>query len=194
MVTGFTYSRQAAGSKSHFGDSGYSLIELVATLLLMGTLAVFFTPSFFSALQKNRMSTEVNLLLTNLHLARSEAIKHRQDVVVCRSLDGINCQPSSGSRADWSSGWIMYVNIDGDKKRDADEPLIQVHHAMPDGLKLSFNQWWRLTYHSDGSAKNGTFTFCDSRGAVAARAIVVFYSGRPRVAKTKPDGNLLECG
>ncbi len=90
-------------------------------------------------------------------------------------------------------GWIVYVNTDEDKIRDPDEPLLQVRTALHRGLRLEFNQWWRLIYHADGSAKNGTFTLCDSRGPTHARALTVYYTGRPRTADTQPGGEPLDC-
>ena len=44
--------------------------------------------------------------------------------------------------------------------------------------------FWRST--------NGTVTFCDERGVAAARAVIVSYTGRPRVSDRGP-GRALTC-
>jgi type IV fimbrial biogenesis protein FimT len=40
---------------------------------------------------------------------------------------------------------------------------------------------------------NGTVVFCDRRGTPAARAVIVSYTGRPRVDQVDPDGKPLVC-
>jgi hypothetical protein len=35
--------------------------------------------------------------------------------------------------------------------------------------------------------------FCDRRGAAAAKAVIVSYTGRPRVDRLAPDGKPLQC-
>ena len=57
---------------------------------------------------------------TALFLARSEAIKRAQIVSMCRSSDGSSCELDA---ADWSVGWIVFVNSDRDDppERDARE-------------------------------------------------------------------------
>jgi len=173
---------------------GFSLIELLVAVAITGIVMAAAAPSFLSMVRQERLSAEINLLLADIHLARMAAILRRQDVVLCRSADGRQCTPSSGMRADWSIGWIVYVNADQDKTRDADEPLLRAREGPRPGLRLHFNQWWRVAYHPDGSAKNGTFTLCDARGAAHARALTLYYTGRPRVTDRRPGGGPLDCG
>lgn len=179
------------GRLPHFG---FSLVEMLVTLAIMGILLAAATPAFVSMVREDRLVSEINLLLADIHLARLEAIKRNQDVVLCRSADGRDCERSSTMRADWSIGWIVYVNPDQDKQRDPGEPLLRVREPLDAGMTLHFNQWWRVAYHGDGSAKNGTFTLCDARGAEHARGLTLYYTGRPRVTDERPGGGLLDCG
>lgn len=174
--------------------SGFSIVELAVTLAVAGFLLAAAAPRFIDLVHDRRISTQIQRLLTDVHLARSEAIKRNQDVVICRSTDGEGCERGSGARADWSMGRIVYVNSDGDKRRDPGERLLQSRPALSGGLRLRFNQWWRVIYHPAGSAKNGSFTLCDSRGAAHARALILYYTGRPRIARRQADGDPLDCG
>ena len=63
-----------------------------------------------------------------------------------------------------------------------------------EGISLSFNQRWRVNYRPNGRAKSGTFTVCDDRGEGSARAVILFWSGRPRVAPRAASGDPLHCG
>jgi len=172
---------------------GFSLVEMVVTLALAGVLLASAAPSFLDLVHDHRITTQINLLVTDVHLARIEAIKRNRDVVLCRSADGQQCD-RGGADADWSGGRIVFVNLDGDKRRDPGEPLLQVRAALPGNLSLRFNQWWRVIFHPDGGAKNGAFTLCDHRGAVHARALILYYTGRPRIAGRRADGGPLDCG
>jgi hypothetical protein len=40
---------------------------------------------------------------------------------------------------------------------------------------------------------NGTVTFCDTRGPAAARAVIISYTGRPRVSDRGPGRRPLVC-
>jgi len=40
---------------------------------------------------------------------------------------------------------------------------------------------------------NGTTVFCDRRGSAAAKAVIVSYTGRPRVDRVDADGRPLRC-
>ncbi len=174
-------------------ETGFSLVEMIVALAIAGILLASATPTLMDLVRDDRLTTRINLLLTDVHLARIEAIKRNRDVVLCRSKDGRGCAPSTGSRADWSTGWIVYGDLDGNKQRDPGEPLLQVRQALPGGVTLRFNQWWHVVYHPDGSARNGSFTLCGPRGGEHARTLILFYTGRPRISDRRADGGPIEC-
>ncbi|MGA8259263.1 MAG: GspH/FimT family pseudopilin [Arenicellales bacterium] len=184
------HPRQGAGDRER---RGFSLVELLVTLAVASLLLAAGLPSFLSMVRNDRINNGIDLLLADVNLARLAAVERDRDVVLCRSRDGRHCQRSSRAHTDWSRGWIVYVNPDGDKRRDPGEPLLEARAALTEGLTLSFNQWWRVVYHGDGSARNGTFVLCDSRGPRGARALVLYYTGRPRVSARRADGDPLVC-
>lgn len=61
---------------------GFSLVEMLITLAVMGILLATATPAFVSMVREDRLATELNLLLTDMYLVRQEAIKRNQDVVL----------------------------------------------------------------------------------------------------------------
>lgn len=173
--------------------AAYSLVEMLVTLAVSAILLAAAVPSLRHVMSSARMSAAIDQLMSDIQLARIVAIKRNGDVVLCRSSSGRQCLRSHRIHTKWSMGWIIFADVDEDGSRDPGEPLLGVRPGLPPGMDLRFNQWWRLAYHGDGSAKNGTFTLCDSRGSTAARALVVFYTGRPRVATAQPDGEPLDC-
>ena len=71
-----------------------------------------------------------NRLLADMARARSEAVMSRYPSVVCPSTDGSTCSGAS----DWSNGWIVFTDRDGDDRRSAPEPLL----SFPSGALIHF--------------------------------------------------------
>jgi type IV fimbrial biogenesis protein FimT len=169
---------------------GYSLYELIITIGLVALVMSLGVPSFGRMLADHRLRVEVDALFHAVHLARKESVVRRRAVTLCPSRDGQNCEPGF----DWSDGWIMFVNLDRDAPavRDSGEPLLQrfsgTLHNQVVANRRSFS--FRTTTLR---ATNGTFIFCDKARRAAARALVVSYTGRPRVSRIDRSGNPYKC-
>jgi type IV fimbrial biogenesis protein FimT len=88
--------------------SGFTVLELMATLTVAAVLLTVGVPGFLSVVQNNRATAYTNDVVTALNLARAEAMRRRTDVIVCRSVDGTHC--ANGS--DWSTGWVVRTNAE----------------------------------------------------------------------------------
>jgi type IV fimbrial biogenesis protein FimT len=85
-------------------QKGFSLIELMVTLAVLAIVLGLAAPSFSSMLQDNRALSLGSELQGALQYGRSEAVKRRLNVVVCRSnAAGSACE----NGADWSGGWLV---------------------------------------------------------------------------------------
>ncbi|WP_425511146.1 GspH/FimT family pseudopilin [sulfur-oxidizing endosymbiont of Gigantopelta aegis] len=62
-------------------------------------------PAFADILSHNHQSAQLNILFHHHQLARSEAIKHKSRVLLCKSNNGQQCTPS----AKWSDGWLIFL-------------------------------------------------------------------------------------
>ncbi len=169
---------------------GYSLYELIITIGMVALVMSLGVPSFGRMLADQRLKVEVDAIFHAVHLARKESVVRRRAVTLCPSPDGQNCEPGF----DWSYGWIMFVNLDRDAPaaRDVDEPVLQQYsvssHNQVVANRGSFS--FRTTALR---ATNGTFIFCDKARRAAPRALVVSYTGRPRVSRIDRHGKPYKC-
>ena len=125
-----------------------------------------------------------------MHRARQESIGRRRVVTLCPSTDGETCDPENR----WSAGWIVFANRQraGSARRDQGETLIDYHEVSRDVTVMSNRK--SLSFRSTHQrATNGTLTVCDPSGRADTRAVVISYTGRPRVARTDPRGRAYSC-
>ena len=63
-------------------ERGFTIIELLITLSIVGILATLAGPSFSDMLKNNRLTTQTNDLILAMNIARSEAVKRGNAVAV----------------------------------------------------------------------------------------------------------------
>lgn len=160
--------------------AGFTIIELMITLVVAAILLAIAAPSFRSIIQDNRLTTDVNTLAASLNLTRSEAIKRGTQVTLCKSNDAASCVAT----ANWQDGWIIWADTDNDAAVDANE-IIRVIGGLSEGNTLAFATGNNaIVYNPTGFASNddGTFRLCDDRGINFAKGLVISPSGGVRSA------------
>ncbi|NIV18333.1 MAG: hypothetical protein GWN47_07935 [Woeseiaceae bacterium] len=170
--------------------AGFTFYELAITVLVIAILAGAGLPSLSKTIARSRQTAEINALFHAVHLARKESIVRRQVVSICPSHNGLACSPGK----DWSRGWIMFNNRDRDEppRIDAGEPVIQVHQAAQ-SVRIRANRRSFTLRATQKRATNGTIVVCDAAGRVPPKALVISYTGRPRVALKTPRGKPYTC-
>lgn len=176
--------------KKQAHSRGYSLYELIMTLGLVGLIVTVGLPSFGNMAANNRVNIEVNALFHAIHLARKDSVVRRRVVSICPSVDGQACDPA----LDWSAGWMTFVNLDRDwpAVRDANEPVLRWNQVDPTN-RITANRPSFSLRSTDLRATNGTLIVCDRAGRAKPRALVISYTGRPRVAYKNSRGKAYEC-
>jgi type IV fimbrial biogenesis protein FimT len=164
---------------------GFTLVELMITLSVVSILALIATPSLSRIIADQRMSAHINELIASITLARSEAIKASNSVIVCSNTTATP-KSCSGS-TDWSQGWLVWVdrNNSGTVNPDPGEE-IQVHGALKGPGSVMNSGIDRIIFSRSGFIAVATarqFEFCDQRGATFAKAVVLDTIGRPEIDK-----------
>lgn len=169
---------------------GYSLYELLMTTVLIAMLLAAGIPSFSSMTARHRQRAEIDALFHAVHLARKESVMRRKVVSICPSTGGDTCTPGK----DWSDGWLMFENSDRDSppRIDAGEPILQ-RHKVDKRVEIHANRHGFTLRATFLRATNGTLLVCDREDRIPARALVISYTGRPRVASTNTLGQPYKC-
>ncbi len=183
-------------------QSGFTLIELMITLIIAGTLYAIAGPSLVNVISQKQSVATTNELLAALHIARSEAIKLNKRVTICESSNGSSCS----STGEWENGWIVFVDSLGAASGSTGSAcanttsncLLRVHGAIGDadltirGVDQDSNTVNAFTFTSRGLPKNntgngqsGVFAICskESNGDSFFRVVALSFSGRVRVSE-----------
>jgi type IV fimbrial biogenesis protein FimT len=171
---------------------GFTLHEALVSLTLVGILSVG-AIGFTRLIQASRIATDVNTLVADLSLARSEAIKRAQPVTICKSNTGSSCN----NAAQWHAGRIIFADTNESGELDDGEDVVRVGQKLRRGLSLSYSAFGPglsnyIIYQPSGMTKsqNGTFRFCDS---TTARTVILYKTGRVRTSTTEADGDPIDC-
>lgn len=163
-------------------NSGFSLVELITAMTVLGILLAIAVPSFTNIIRANQIAAASNTLVSALALARSEAVKRGIPVSVCSAQNSTTC----AAAANWGNGWIAFTDDFGAFGTiDASDAILQTWPAPSPGINIaSANP--EVTFARTGRAEFArsfavTKTGC---GADQRRDITVDLSGRVAIARS----------
>jgi len=163
-------------SKQH----GFTALELLVTMTIVTILLATGIPAIKNYGWNLRMKTAMDILQTDLNLARGHAISHNTQTVICPATDSNDCS----EQVDWQNGWIVFTDMNADHRKQHGEPLLK-HAGKVEFLSISSSRSRSyLRFYPNGTApgSNLSIRFCDKRGAEHAGKIVVSNTGRIRLA------------
>ncbi|MFM2274350.1 MAG: hypothetical protein RL211_222 [Pseudomonadota bacterium] len=185
--------------KSTSRERGFTSIELLITVTLLGVLLAIGLPSFQSLIASSRLTTATNDLLASLAQTRSEAVRLGNRVSICKSANGTQCVTTG----DWEQGWIIFADSNRTTP-DANNAFVNtgenisfLAQALPGGIVVKGNATVSqyVSFSADGQSKSlngafqaGTIRVCSTSGALSddkrARDLVINSVGR--IALEKP--------
>lgn len=180
-------------------QNGFTLYELLVTLLIVGIVLTVGVPNMSAFTANNRISSTANDLHSSFQLGRSEAARSKTNITICASANSMDAEPTCNGTFD--DGWIIFLDLDGDVQRaiGVGENLLRRNPAIDSNIDININA--NATYFSFAPTGLGrgdvggvpsfqTAVLCDDRGNVvsaggnsSARYLVVTPIGRATVVR-----------
>jgi type IV fimbrial biogenesis protein FimT len=136
--------------------AGFTVIELMVTVAIVAILAMVAAPSLRDLVKNAGMTSLVNDFMTDLSVARAEAVKRGVRATICTSNTGTGC-----TATEWRFGWIIFAETNAGGTAgavDAGEPILKVSSKI-NGADETIPT--RIT--STANPKNGAIDYIDFR-------------------------------
>ena len=176
---------------------GFTLYELMITVLIVGVILAFGIPNMQAFTQNSRMTSTANDLHAAFHLARSESSRAKTNITICASENPMADDANCGGT--WDAGYIVFVDRDGNLVRSGEEEtVLRAHPRIAEGVSLAVaKDATYFSYSSTGLGRQGVtgqamsqVVMCDERGNVvaaggssAARLFIVTPLGRATILR-----------
>jgi type IV fimbrial biogenesis protein FimT len=169
---------------------GFTLIEVLLTLSVLGILAALAVSSWQGAFSRTHVAVHMNELVSSLQRARVEAVQGGKTFVVCKSANGMQCGAD-----DWEDGWLVFGDNDNDNRVDGNETIVHVQPALPNGytLRSTYHFTNRVKYYETGDSNTaGRFVLCYNDALVGSEVIFINFTGRVRRGEDSNENNIPE--
>jgi type IV fimbrial biogenesis protein FimT len=172
-------------------SKGFTLLELMVAIAILGLTMLFAAPSFIGLISNNRISGATNDYLSALQLAKAESAARINPVTICkRNVAGSACVAGG----DWQQGWIVFSDPNGNASVDGGDIILLIHEALDP--RITFNGTAGVTnsivYRPSGfTSITGAevLIMCDDRGFdESAKGILITITGRGSVMKATETG------
>lgn len=166
---------------------GFTLLEVMLVLTLALLLAALAVPAYQPLLTRWALAREAQTLVEDLRHARSQALARGLIVSICPSVDGLSC----GGHADWGHGWIIFVDLNGNRILEAHEQALRQHRVSSAVGAISSNSNSSaagLSYQANGQARAAGqgLTLKAPSASIGSRLVCISMQGRASLRAPGP--------
>lgn len=134
--------------------AGFSLIELLIVMAMIGILAVSSFPSIRDSVFKNSVNAEVRKVRTAFKVARETAISLTKPTRICAGNE------TDGCTGDYTQSWIIYTDRDDDGWTAGTDEIVREFEGVQASVNVT-TAMVDLGFAADGSAHEaGSLKFC----------------------------------
>jgi len=161
------------------GSVGLTLPEFLLGLALLASLPLLVWPECQAWVQRYKAQQAARTMVATLHMARLEGLRRGGQVVLGRLTGPVCRRAVILAPRDWSCGWELFVDANGDRQHDHNEVLVQqvrvddgtqVQRSVDQGV-IAFNargQWAGLglsfTFLPASGLRTAAVQLCASAG------------------------------
>lgn len=166
---------------------GFTIVELIVTLAVLGIVTSFVFPYYQQWQAKQEMQNIIHLIPFVIRYSKIEAYSLHQDVVMCSSIDGEQCN----NRNLWEKSLIVFIDQNHNRERDIHEPLLAKHELNIKYATLTRNGARHANYimfkQSNGlpQGSQGHFCYQSLIDKEFHRKITLNAMGHTRIEKVK---------
>ena len=172
------------------GKAGFSLPELLVVLAIAALMAGIALPDYRQMIRAQQLKAAANDLFGAIDLTRTQAIARGRRVQLV---------PLDAAGRDWSGGWVVFVDRNGDRRPGFGEEVIMRYGAPAKGITVEAafsNQQGAsyLAYNSMGRSCSDTSSQAARFGTLSLvqdsqiRRIKINMLGRARLCDPARDG------
>ncbi len=165
--------------------TGFTLVELMITIAVIGVIAFLGVPSLTSLLENNRVTTQTNQLVSSIHLARSEAVKRNGAVKLCPLGEGAICGQ------DWRKGWMVVAGSEVLQVVDVADQLMSISSA-PSQLVFDGEGMVKKSEAEDAAAPSEKERRIIIQKASFRRSVALTLAGSVSSCRADKDGDCVD--
>ncbi|MXR68097.1 prepilin-type N-terminal cleavage/methylation domain-containing protein [Shewanella sp. JBTF-M18] len=147
--------------------NGFTLVELMVTIVVAGIILTIGLPSLISAYESVRVNRSIERIHNLMSFARNQAISYGTTVNVCPFASTTSC----GTGTDWKGGIRVYITDAG----GTDKELRAIDNFnSKDSVKGSGPL---ITFSADGLSSSGSIIYCPNGKASDSQSVTISSSG-----------------
>ena len=163
---------------------GATLAELAVVLAIAAVAFAVAAPDLHALLS----SQQIRAASSELH----DAILHTRAQAIARN-ERVKLAPRDPAGADWTQGWTVFIDRDGDRQPGAGDEVLAVHGPLAQGLRIDFS--FTQSAPPQYIAYNGAGRSCSDSNSGASRlgTLSLFHGGHTRRIKINMLGRVRQC-
>ena len=176
-------------------SQGFTILEAMVTVAIIGILSAVATPSFQSYVTSHKTANFSNDLFSDLRSLRQLSISAANNYVVCASSDSTTCLADPDESKNWSIGWIAFADLNQNNQRDSATEDILILQSEVTDAQIMYSGGGILSFNYQGEISNSQqFSICSNDdNAELGRAVLINKVGRAQKAQPSQLNTEITC-